>query len=71
MEHYIKGYEKYIGKTIKGVKITYSGMYAAAHIGGVGGLKKFLTTGYNASDGNHSVKSYMQMFGGFNFGLLI
>jgi hypothetical protein len=69
--YYIKDFQKYIGKTIKGVVITYSGMLAAAHIGGVGSLKAFLTHGYNASDGNQTVKSYMQMFGGFNFGLLV
>jgi hypothetical protein len=69
--YYIKDFQKYIGKTIKGVVITYSGMLAAAHIGGVGSLKAFLTHGYNASDGNQSVKSYMQLFGGFNFGVLV
>jgi hypothetical protein len=69
--YYIKDFQKYIGTTIKGVKVTWSGMLAAAHIGGVGALKAFLTHGYNASDGNQSVKSYMQMFGGFNFALLV
>jgi hypothetical protein len=71
IKYYIPNYQDYIGKIVNGVLITYSGMFGAAHIGGVGALKAFLTHGYNASDGNHSVKSYMQLFGGFNFGLLV
>lgn len=34
--------DKYVGKTIGGVKITLSGMYAMAHLGGISGLKRFL-----------------------------
>ncbi len=71
IKHYIPDYQKYLGKTIHGVKITWSGMLASAHIGGVGGLKKFLTTGYNASDGNETVKSYMSKFANYKIGLIV
>jgi hypothetical protein len=35
-------YEHYIGDSIRGVRITRSGMIAASHLGGAGSLKKFL-----------------------------
>lgn len=35
-------FEKYIGDTIKGVEITKSGLLAGAHLGGSGGVKRFL-----------------------------
>jgi hypothetical protein len=43
---------KYIGQSIKGVPVTMDGILAVAHLGGKGGLKKFLTSGgsYNPSD---------------------
>lgn len=43
---------KYIGQSIKGVPVTFDGILAVAHLGGKGGLKKFLTSGgsYNPSD---------------------
>lgn len=37
------GLEKYLGKTVNGVFITGSGMLAASHLAGPGGLKCFLT----------------------------
>ena len=70
IKYYIPNYKDYIGKTIHGVKITYSGMLMAAHLAGVGGLKKFLRSGYNASDGNQSVKSYMKRFQGYQITLI-
>jgi hypothetical protein len=39
---YLKDYEHFIGASIKGVKISKSGMIAASHLGGTGSLKKFL-----------------------------
>jgi hypothetical protein len=35
-------YEHFIGDSIRGVRITRSGMIAASHLGGAGSLKKFL-----------------------------
>jgi len=65
IKYYIPNYKDYIGKTIHGVVITYSGMLMAAHLAGVGGLKRFLCTTCNPSDGNESVKSYMNHFKGY------
>jgi hypothetical protein len=60
--------EAYIGKTISGVKITESGILAAAHLGGAGSVKRFLKSGGKRKckdDYGTSVKSYMRDFGGY------
>ena len=46
------GLDRYLGQTIGGVPITMNGLRAMAHLGGFGGMQKFLTTGgsYNPSD---------------------
>jgi hypothetical protein len=41
---YLTDYESFIGLSIKGVKITKSGMIAASHLGGATTLKKFLNS---------------------------
>jgi hypothetical protein len=41
---YLKDYEHYIGRSIRGIVITKSGMIAASHLGGAGSLMKFLDT---------------------------
>lgn len=71
LQFYMPNYQDYIGKTVNGVTVTYSGMLAAAHLAGVGGLMQFLKYGYNATDGNETVQSYMQKFSGFKIGLII
>jgi len=38
----LREYEHFIGDSIKGVRITKSGMIAASHLGGAGSLQKFL-----------------------------
>lgn len=45
---------QYVGQTIAGIPVTPNGMLAVAHLGGAGGLKKFLETGgrYNPPDAN-------------------
>ena len=58
----------YSGKVISGVKVTESGILAAAHLGGVGSVKKFLrSNGVRKCKDNYgtSVKSYMRDFGGY------
>lgn len=65
-QYYCKNYKKYLGKKIHGITITYSGLLAASHLGGVGSVKKFLLTAYNATDGNQSVKDYLIKFQNFN-----
>ncbi len=66
LEPYIK---KYSGKTIGGVHVTESGILAAAHLSGAGGVKKFLTsggaTGKRDAFGT-SIRSYMAKFGGYD-----
>ena len=58
-----------VGKTINGIKITESGILAAAHLGGAGNVKKFL----RSNGANHfsdaygsSIQSYLKKFGGYD-----
>jgi hypothetical protein len=62
--------EKYIGQTIGGVTITRSGMIAMAHLGGNGGMKRYLESNgeYNPDDSGSGVKGnsladYAKKFG--------
>ncbi|WP_309640167.1 peptidoglycan-binding protein LysM [Flavobacterium sp.] len=60
--------EKFSGKIISGVKITESGILAAAHLGGAGSVKRFLNSNGAKKckdDYGTSVKSYMRDFGGY------
>lgn len=64
-----KEIEKYNGKIIKGIKITESGILAAAHLGGPGSVKKFLKSNGNSGfkDGfGTSLKSYFKKFAGYD-----
>lgn len=56
------GYDGLIGQTIGGTPITMNGMRAMAHLGGFGGLSKFINTGgrYNPSD---SFKTSLSAYG--------
>ena len=61
------GLDKYEGQNIGGVEMTRSGMVAMAHLGGNGGMKKFLETGgkYNPADQlGTSLADYAQKHGG-------
>ena len=56
------------GKVIDGIKITESGILAAAHLGGTGSVKRFLNSNgeRKCKDGyGTSVKTYLRDFGGF------
>jgi hypothetical protein len=60
--------KKYSGKTVGGVKVTESGILAAAHLGGAGSVKKFLKsngTRQSADAYGSTVKGYMKKFGGY------
>ena len=48
------GLDKYVGQNIGGVTMTQDGLRAMAHLGGVRGMQRFLTSGgrYNPSDSN-------------------
>lgn len=54
IDNYInkQGLSQYEGKTIGGIPINRNAMYAMAHLGGKGGMQKFLTSGgkYNPKD---------------------
>jgi hypothetical protein len=59
-------YSSYIGKTVNGVLITLSGMVAGAHLGGLGGLGRFLQ-GTDTSDAlGTPISAYVGKFGGYN-----
>jgi len=60
---------KYEGKVIGGIKVTESGLLAAAHLSGAGSVKRFLrSNGAQAfKDGfGTSLKSYLKKFGGYD-----
>jgi hypothetical protein len=60
---------RYDGKVINGVKITESGLLAAAHLGGANSVKSFLKSKGKRSfrDGfGTSIKTYIKKFGGYD-----
>jgi hypothetical protein len=65
LQDYILNFE---GKIVDGVKITESGILAAAHLGGAGSVKRFLNSNGERKckdEYGTSVKTYMRDFGGF------
>jgi len=63
-----------VGKTINGVKITESGILAAAHLSGAGNVKKFLRSGGSQrfSDAyGASIQSYMKNFADYDVSNII
>ncbi len=60
--------EKFDGKIVAGVKVTESGILAAAHLGGVGSVKRFLNTDGKRKckdDYGTSVQTYIRDFGNY------
>lgn len=60
--------EKFKGTVISGIKITESGILAAAHLGGAGSVKRFLNSNgakKRKDEYGTSVRSYMRDFGGY------
>ena len=67
LKKYIKNWN---GKTRFGIKITESGMLAAAHLAGQGNVKKFLNNGFNPSDINGTkLSKYLSTFSGYELNL--
>ncbi|TBX70445.1 peptidoglycan-binding protein LysM [Flavobacterium silvisoli] len=65
LRNYINYFE---GKVVDGVKITESGILAAAHLGGAGSVKRFLNSNgekQSTDDYGTSVRTYLRDFGGF------
>ncbi len=64
-----KDIKRSVGKTIGGVKITESGILAAAHLAGAGNVKKFLRSGgvNGFEDANGaSIRYYLRKFSGYD-----
>ena len=64
-----KDIKRSVGKIINGVKITESGILAAAHLSGAGNVKKYLRSNgqKNCSDAyGSSINSYMKAFAGYD-----
>lgn len=64
-----KDIKRYAGKTVGGVKVTESGILAAAHLAGAGNVKKFLRsagqTGFADAYGS-SIRYYLKKFSGYD-----
>jgi hypothetical protein len=66
--------EKYDGTVVNGIRITESGILAAAHLGGVGSVKKyfrykgkrFFKDAYGTS-----LRSYLKKFGGYDTSFIV
>ena len=64
-----KDIKRSVGKTINGIKITESGILAAAHLSGAGNVKKFLRSNGSQkfSDAyGASIQSYLRKFAGYD-----
>ncbi len=64
-----KDIKRSVGKTMGGVKITESGILAAAHLAGAGNVKKFLRSSgeHRFEDANGaSIRYYLRMFSGYD-----
>ncbi len=69
-----KDIKRSVGKTINGIKITESGILAAAHLSGAGNVKKFLRSGGTEcfSDAyGATIQSYLKKFEGYNVSNII
>jgi hypothetical protein len=65
LQDYISDFE---GKVVDGIKITESGILAAAHLGGTGSVKRFLNSNGQRKckdEYGTSVRTYLKDFGGF------
>ncbi len=64
-----KDIKRYAGKTVGGVKVTESGILAAAHLAGAGNVKKFLRSagenGFQDANGT-SIRYYLKKFSGYD-----
>ncbi|GAA4241299.1 MULTISPECIES: peptidoglycan-binding protein LysM [Winogradskyella] len=68
-----KDIKRFEGQHISGIKVTESGILAAAHLAGPGNVKKFLRShgGNNLSDAyGSSVRYYMKKFSGYDTSMI-
>jgi hypothetical protein len=60
--------DKYEGQIVSGIRVSESGILAAAHLGGVGSVKKFFRNNgnrYYKDAYGTSIRSYLRDFGGY------
>jgi hypothetical protein len=65
----LKPFESYIGKEINGTVITKSGLLAGCHLAGIGGVRKYLTSGGKVDKRDcygTKISKYVKEFAGFN-----
>jgi hypothetical protein len=65
---------KYDGRVLNGIKITESGILAAAHLGGVGSVKRYFRSNgkrYMRDAFGTSVKIYFKDFGGYETSFIV
>ncbi|MBE9489297.1 MAG: peptidoglycan-binding protein LysM [Bacteroidetes bacterium] len=64
----------YVGRYVGGIKITESGILAAAHLAGAGNVKKYLRSGgtitFNDAFGT-SIKYYLKKFSGYDTSFVV
>jgi len=59
---------RYNGEVIKGKLVTKSGILAAAHLAGAGGVQRYFRNGSNPKDAyGTALEDYLFKFSGFNF----
>ena len=62
--------DKHNGKILHGIRVTESGILAAAHLGGAGNVKKWFRKGIQFKDAKGtSITSYMKKFEGYELDL--
>ena len=64
-----KDIQRSVGKTINGIRVTESGILAAAHLSGAGNVKKYLRSNgkYNLRDAyGASIELYLKKFAGYD-----
>ena len=66
--------KRFAGKYVGGVKVTESGILAAAHLGGAGNVKKYLRSGgavaFEDAFGT-SIRHYLKKFSGYDTSLIV
>jgi len=68
-----KEIKRYSGKKVGGVRVTESGILAAAHLAGAGNVKKYLSSGgdFNFADAyGTTIRHYLKKFSGYDTSII-
>lgn len=68
-----KEIKRYVGTTVNGVRVTESGILAAAHLSGAGSVKKYLRSGGNyqfADAFGTTIRHYLKKFSGYDTSMI-